>query len=197
MKNKKSNKNCCKVKDDSMKKGILYGLLPHTGCIAFIVFSVIGATAFASLFRPLLANSNIFYAMIILSFVFATFSAYLYLRRVKSLNAKGIKNNVKYLSTLYSVTIVVNLALFLFVFPMVSALGSGGDLVGNEEKITLAVNIPCPGHAPLITQELYSIKGVKKVSFSFPNIFTVYYEGVDMNEILSLEVFKSYPATIR
>lgn len=197
MKNKKTNKNCCNVKDDSIKKGMIYGLIPHSGCIAFMIFSIIGATFFASLFRPLLANSNIFYAMIILSFIFATISAYLYLRKSKSLNIKGVKNNLKYLSTLYSVTIVVNLALFLFIFPMVSALGSGGSLTGSEQMVVLQVNIPCPGHAPLITGELYSVKGVKKVSFSFPNIFTVYYQDVDLNVILGLEVFEAYPAKIR
>ena len=68
----------------------------------------------------------------------------------------------------------------------------------NLDSITLKVDIPCPGHAPLITSELKTIQGVKSVKFSFPNEFEVSYDvsETSKDEILSLKVFKTYKAEI-
>ena len=62
----------------------------------------------------------------------------------------------------------------------------------------LSVDIPCPGHAPLITGELNTIDGVLGVEFSFPNDFAVTYDSLKTSEseILGLEVFRTYKATV-
>ncbi len=66
-KDKKENiaSSCCKKpiekKPKGLLQGILYGLIPHTGCIAFILASIFGLTFAASLFRPLLAKAYFFY----------------------------------------------------------------------------------------------------------------------------------------
>jgi len=62
----------------------------------------------------------------------------------------------------------------------------------------LQVNIPCPGHAPLIIGELKTIGGVKAVKFKFPNLFDVGYdpEKTSKEQILSLDVFGTYKATV-
>ena len=78
----KSNDCCLKEMNNKNKEksgfwsGVIYGALPHTGCIAFIVFTILGVTTAASLFRPLLLNRYFFYGLIMLSFVFATISAF-------------------------------------------------------------------------------------------------------------------------
>jgi copper chaperone CopZ len=99
----------------------------------------------------------------------------------------------------------------MIIFPLlanVSAFSSSttGAFVGvasNENvnsisSIRLKVDIPCSGHAPLISQELKSINGVVGVQFSFPNIFDVEYDSTKTSkqQILSLDVFKTYKATV-
>ena len=72
-----------------------------------------------------------------------------------------------------------------------------GAFAGDLSEITLKVDIPCPGHAPLISEELKTISGVKLIKFRFPNYFDVSYESsTSQKEILSLDVFDTYPATI-
>jgi copper chaperone CopZ len=110
------------------------------------------------------------------------------------------------LSTLYGTTIGVNILFFLIIFPIVTNMTSGSVLANvyangnsnNIQTLRLQVNIPCPGHAPLITSELKSISGVLNVKFSFPNIFDVYYDSskTSKEQILSLEVFKTYKASV-
>lgn len=55
--------------------------------------------------------------------------------------------------------------------------GGSGDLKLSEAEslVSLQVNIPCPGHAPLITGELQKINGVESIRFRFPNLFDVSY----------------------
>jgi hypothetical protein len=53
-----------KSKLDGEKKGILegvaYGLLPHLGCIAFIIGTVFGVTVMVEFFKPFLTNQYFF-----------------------------------------------------------------------------------------------------------------------------------------
>jgi hypothetical protein len=206
---------CCETKKDSgLGKGILYGLIPHTGCIAFMLFSIIGATAASSFVRPLLADSRFFYALILLSFAMATLSAMLYLNKRNALSAEGIKGNLKYLSAMYGSTIGVNL-LFLFVlFPAlvsavpvqqppggacdISGIGSNCSSTGTAlASVLLKVDIPCSGHAPLIEDEALKVNGVTGVSFQPPNLFNITYDPSKTSKgaIMSIGVFKTYPAT--
>lgn len=192
------NKNlpaCCQPKDKSLRNGILFGLLPHAGCIAFVAFSLLGLTVAASVFKPLLAKSYLFYIMIALSFVFATLSAGLYLRKQGGL--KTAKHHKKYLSILYGTTIAVSLLLYFVIFPLVAgSAASTGNAIGPE-TMTIQVQIPCSGHAPLITSELKNA-GVNSVQYIPSNKFKLTYDStkITKEQILDLAIFKEYPAKI-
>lgn len=216
-------KCCDEEKQEDKKKrgfwtGLLYGLIPHIGCIAFIVFTILGVTAATSLFKPLLLNPYFFHILVALSIVFATISAFLYLKKQgfirKGLIRAGLKRKWKYLLTLYGTTVGINLLLFMIIFPIaanfnsgttftaavIGAFGGGGELElsDSDSLITLQVKIPCPGHAPLIIGELKTIDGVSAVKFKFPNSFDVGYnpEKTSREQILSLDVFNTYKATV-
>lgn len=203
--------DCCNkknIKEENSKKGVLrgvlYGLAPHTFCIAFIVFSIIGATTATTLLKPLLLNRYFFYILIVISFLFATVSAAIYLKRNESLSIKGIKNRWKYLSILYGTTILVNLLFFMVIFPVAANLNLNQNPASAStqniqlKSLNLEVDIPCSGHAPLITGELKKISGVKEVKFRFPNLFDIKYDPFETQEdkIISLEVFNTYKAKI-
>ena len=196
-------KNCCQnieKKNKGFLSGLLYGLLPHTGCIAFIFFTILGVTTATAIFRPLLMNRYFFHILIGISFLFATISAIIYLKRCKLLSIEGIKIKKKYLSILYGTSIGVNILLFLVIFPILanvtSATPAGNSVTGLSE-VKLKVDIPCSGHAPLISEELKTINGVKAVRFEFPDYFYVSYDSSEASQekILSLGVFREYPAT--
>jgi hypothetical protein len=136
---------------------------------------------------------------VIISFVLATFSAFIYLKKTNCLCASGVKRKWKYLSILYATMIFINLALFVFVFPALANINSGGLL--NTEKysasLSIAVQIPCSGHASLIVDELLKNKGVGQVLFKLPNIFSVKYNPTQTSpeKILSADIFSTYKAT--
>lgn len=224
-KSSSQTKSCCenktKIEGKGIWSGIIYGVTPHIGCIAFIVFSVLGVTTATALFKPLLLNPYFFYILVALSIVFATISALFYLKRhgvfvynktsegtAITFSKEGIKNKWKYLSVLYGTTVGVNLLLFMIIFPLLANVSfpSAGSLVAAAEtgstngisSLSLKVDIPCSGHAPLISQELKSIVGVTDVQFSFPNIFNVKYDSTKTSkqQILSLDVFNTYKATL-
>ncbi len=214
MKNKKNEtrsneqklSSCCKPKKDykgnNVFLGILYGLIPHIGCIMFIIGAILGSTILLQFFRPVLMSRNIFYYLILISIGFATLSSFFYLRKNKCLSFKGIKNKKVYLSIMYGSTVGINLVLFFLIFPMIANITgnvSAEEIINNDLSIlNIKVDIPCPGHAPLITNEVKTVEGVKGSEFSFPNNFEVYYDSSLTNEqeILSLEVFTEYSATV-
>jgi len=199
-------KTCCGEKTEKKTtgfwSGLMYGLIPHTGCIAFIVFTILGVTTATAFFRPLLMNRWFFHFLIGLSFVFATISAVIYLRKHEMLSLEGIKQKKKYLSILYGTSIGINLVLFLFIFPIAAnittASPTGAAVADSLSDITLKVDIPCPGHAPLISEELKTINGVQSIKFRFPDYFDVSYDPVITNnqKILKLEVFNTYSAQL-
>ena len=199
MENEKRSKN--------ILQGIAYGLIPHIGCIAFIIGSVLGATVLMQFFKPLLLNRYSFYILILISFAFATVSSAFYLKKNGILSSAGVKRKWKYLSTMYGSTIGINLLLFMVVFPLLANVSfssqttalavTGSENLNNISTIKLQVDIPCSGHAPLISNELKTINGVSDVKFSLPNIFDVKYDSTKTSkqQILSLDVFKEYKAT--
>jgi len=210
MEEKSNNQNlpdCCKPKKEykgnNPLMGIAYGIIPHIGCIMFIIGAVLGATILMQFFRPFLMNRYIFHYLILLSAGFATLSSLLYLRKNKLLSWEGIKKKKGYLSIMYGSTIGINLILFFFVFPLLANVSLTGAVVfdGNPESlgtISLKSDIPCPGHAPLISNEIKTIEGIIDVKYSFPNNFEVKYDKskTSVNEILGLEVFEEYSATL-
>jgi copper chaperone CopZ len=105
--------------------------------------------------------------------------------------------------------VAVNLLLFMVVFPLAANLKQPSGLTasameeinnqGQKENITLEVQIPCSGHAPLITEELNKINGIKSIQFRLPNLFDITYDSgkTSKEKILSLEIFNTYKATIK
>jgi copper chaperone CopZ len=194
------------AKNKTILQGVAYGLIPHIGCIAFIIGSILGVTVLMQFFKPLLMNQYFFYILIAISLAFATISSALYLKNNGLLSSVGMKKKWKYLSTMYGSTIGINLLVFMLIFPLlanVSASSPGtGTLVaasnGTSASLKLQVDIPCSGHAPLISQELKSVNGVAGIQFNLPNTFYVTYDSTKTSkqQILSLEVFKTYKATV-
>ena len=217
---------CCKAdakppKGGGFLQGILYGLLPHTGCIAFLALTIAGATGAAAFLKPLMLNAWFFQGLIALSFALATASAAYYLYRNDLLSAGGIRAKWKYLSILYGTTILVNVLMFTVIFPysanFTANLASGpvsqAAFQGAAQSaiaaaavaqpatstasslLTLDVAIPCSGHAPLIIGELKKTEGVLSVTFRSV-LFDVKYDPskTSPEKILSIEIFKTYAA---
>ncbi len=185
----------------SFLQGAVYGLIPHTGCIAFVVASILGVTVAIDFFKPFLMNPYFFHVLVAISLAFATLSSVLYLRKNGFLSLTGAKRKWKYLSIMYTSTVGVNLLFFLVLFPLlanVSASPIQALTTGESSTLLLEVDIPCPGHAPLISEELKSLNGITRIQFTSPNIFDVNYDPakVTKEEILSLEVFKVYKASV-
>ena len=194
MKTKKGLPDCCKPRKKYEGKnpltGMAYGIIPHIGCIMFIIGVVLGTTILTQFFRPFLMNKYIFHYLILISIGFATFSSFLYLKKNKALSWQGIKNKKGYLSIMYGSTLGINLILFFLVFPFLANIIGGVSAVeiSTSSLLGISVDIPCPGHAPLISNEVKTIEGVKGSEYSFPNKFDIYYDSYKTNEkeILSL-----------
>lgn len=194
--------SCCEGKGEDREKGfkgIVYGIVPHIGCIIFVIASILSSTILMQFFKPLLMNRNIFYYMIGISFGFATLSSLLYLKKNKMLSLAGIKRKKGYLSIMYGTTIGISLLFFFIIFPLTANIGGiSAQVVKTSSLLKISVDIPCPGHASLITSELKMLEGVEGVNFNFPNNFAVYYDvsKISKEKILSLDVFKEYPAKV-
>lgn len=206
-------KDCCKKGEsegywgDRGKKGIflgiVYGILPHSFCIAFVVFSVLGATMATPVFKKALFTPYFFQILVGLSLVFATASAALYLRRNGKLSLAGARGKWRYLSVLYGTTIAVNLFFFFVVFPWVTnarakTLVASQVKIAELKKVTLEVQIPCSGHAPLIIDELNKISGIHNIIFRMPNFFDIDYDPqiITPEKITFLKIFTEFNATI-
>jgi len=199
------NKDCCHTKNQSgIKRGIFYGILPHSFCIAFILLSIIGSTFLTNLLKPFMLNVYFFPLLIILSFILATFSAIIYLKKIGKISLETIVNSKKYLITLYSSVVGINLLLFLVIFPLVanSDFLNSNKFVLNGENLaskTITVDIPCSGHAPLIIGEIKKIDGIASVIYTPFNNFEIKYDPdkTSLKQILSLEIFKSFKANLK
>ena len=183
-------------------RGLVFGLMPHTFCILFVIFTLIGSVVGATIARRFLLIPHFVLFLVILSLIFATISAWFYLRSHCCCSSKGIKKNWRYLVILYGTTLAVNAVFIYYIFPAVTASTAN---IGNNQAVvsqatatmTIKVAIPCSGHASLIISELKQARGVGNVSYVPLDTFTVNYDPAVTNEasILGLEIFKTYPAT--
>lgn len=197
-------KKCCAAAKGKSDKGILagflYGLLPHSFCIAFALFSIVGAVTATTLLKKFMLIPNFFYFLVVISLLLATVSLVFYLKKSGCLCVSGVKGKWKYITTLYSTTILINLLMFFVVFPALANAGEKNQTVlgKNSAELSIKVKIPCSGHAPLITDEIKKDYGVESVEFETPDVFKIKYDpGKTMPEkITSLEIFKTYEATI-
>lgn len=208
MKNKNNIQSCCQKSYEKKSRafwlGLIYGLAPHVGCISFILFGVFGTTIAFAFLKPLFINPYIFHILIGLSFIFATISGIIYLRKNMLFSLLGVKKKWKYLFTLYVTTILINIIMLTVVFPyftnaMSNKVALNRMFFQNSQQVfSIQVEIPCSGHGPLITSELYGISGIKSVKFEFPNKFVISYNPAETTKrkILSLNIFKTYKATV-
>jgi hypothetical protein len=198
---------CCSSNSDKDKpagflKGLLFGLIPHSFCIAFIVFTIIGSTIATSLMKNILLIPNFFQLLLVFSFLMSLISAGIYLKRINLLSLKGVATKWKYLSILIGTTVGVNLLFFKVVFPAVANVNFQEtkkiSQIAGIQNITLKVNIPCSGHAPLISQEIKKISGITDVKFISPDLFAISFDSTRTNrdEIMNLEIFKTFLSTI-
>lgn len=205
---KKEVKPCCAVNNKKINEksnivgGIIYGIIPHSFCIAYIIFSILGTAFGITLFKNLFLIPYFFQILIILSLVFATISATIYLKRLNMLSVNGMKAKWKYLAVLYSTIIAVNILFFYIIFPATANLNSHSATYANTasfNEVVLQVNIPCSGHAQLIIDELKKIDGILNIKFNLPNIFTVQYNPLKTSseKIQSIDIFETYNATIK
>lgn len=191
--------NCCQPKcrpKNNVWSGIFYGIIPHTFCILFFILSIIGATSGAAIAKNFLLLPNFFLLLTGLSLISATLSAIFYLKKNKCCTVAGLKNKAKYISALYTITIITNI---FFIYIVMPAFANNQDeiITNNLAALSLAtieVQLPCPGHAPLITEEIKTIPGVKTVNFKMPRTFEITYnpEETNLEEIKTLEIFKNF-----
>ncbi len=198
--------------------GLVYGLVPHTFCILFIALSIIGATAATSVIQRFLLIPYFFQLLVALSLVFATISSLFYLRRNGLLSLEGIRFKWKYLTVMFGTTVGINLLFFWVILPAVA----GVDFQKNDialaapppatqqaapgatplaapspaQAVTLEVDIPCPGHAPLISSELKKVDGITAVKYGGGRTFRVSYDPnkLTVDKILALDIFQYFPA---
>ncbi|MCX6720532.1 MAG: hypothetical protein NTW11_01895 [Candidatus Staskawiczbacteria bacterium] len=196
--------SCCEPlvkKDTGVFKGILYSLFPHAFCIAFVIFSVIGSVAATSVMKEFLVIPYFFTFLVVISFLLATLSAFIYLKRAKCLCFSGLKSKWKYLTTLYLTMILINVAMFTLVFPALANINSGSILSSGvySANTSIVVKIPCSGHASLIIDELKKNNLIGQVTFRMPNIFDIEYDSskTSLEEIIAMDIFKTFPAIIK
>lgn len=200
--------SCCTSKENKESEGILSGILlgiiPHSFCLAFILFSIFGAVTAAAFIKKALIIPNFFVFLIIFSVLLATLSSLLYLKSNNYLSVSGVQRKWKYLVSVYSGILVVNVLMFFVVFPAMANFDSGKRLreapsVSKDALsfLTIKTQIPCSGHAPLIIDEIKQNKDVYSVTFSMPNTFNVSYDPkkTSPEEIVSVETLKIYKTT--
>ena len=202
------NKICCEVinkkQSNGILSGILYGLIPHSFCLAFILFAVIGATTATAFLKQFLLIPNLFVFLVIISLVLATISSIIYLKKTNCLCLAGTKKKWRYLVVMYFLTVTVNLIMFFVVIPSLTnisfANGLGQNSSNLSQTMSISVDIPCSGHASLIMDEIKKNfpSVVQSIKFKLPSTFIIEYNPneVTPGKITSLEIFKTYKATL-
>lgn len=205
----KDKKACCHEAGDKKVQGVLpgvlYGLLPHSFCIIFAIFAIIGSATATAFLKNILLIPNLFTFLVSVSFVLATISAVIYLKKTDCLCLPKIKEKWRYLTTVYFLTLVVNLSMFYVVMPAFANINFRNTdqtaLVAFPsllKELSMDVDIPCSGHATLIMDEVKKNLPIASIKFTLPNTFAIKYDPakVTPGEITSLEIFKTFKATV-
>ncbi len=177
---------------NSLISSVLSVIIPHLGCIAFIVLTLLGISTGAVFFHQFLANRFAFPLLIILSFVLAGISSFFYLKK------NCCVNKTKYVGILFASVLVFNGILFYGIFPWVANIKgqSSNPTLAHLSNLKLKVDIPCAGHASLITHYLKDA-GAEEIIYKQPNTFSVKYDSdlVLKDNLLNLDIFDEYQAT--
>ena len=192
-----STEKCCSTKNkNGLFSGLLYGIIPHSFCILFILFSILGAAGATLMTKKFLLIPHLFLYLLLISFFFATLSAILYLKKNNCYNLSKIKNKWKYILTLYTSTIITNLIFIFVIFPVVANAQNNDTTVITPNSAVLSINtdIPCSGHAPLIISEIKDIPGVNSIKFKMPDTFEINFDPqiISAKEIKSQKIFKEF-----
>lgn len=192
--------------DQGLWTGVLYGLIPHTFCIAFALATIVGATTVTAFLKQFLLIPNLFIFLVFISLILATISSVIYLRKIDCLCLSGIKGKWRYLSMMYLLTISVNLLMFFWVVPALANVDlnkitkANDKIVANSSltDLNLKVELPCSGHASLIMDEIKKNCSVESIKFELPNTFIIKYDPAKLSpeKVTSLEIFKTYKATV-
>tara|TARA_Y100000310_G_scaffold343455_1_gene451158 strand:+ start:234 stop:533 length:300 start_codon:yes stop_codon:yes gene_type:complete len=95
---------------------------------------------------------------------------------------------------------IISLAILMLVLVTACSETPTGNTVatGSGAEFTLEVDIPCPGHAQLILNELYTVDGVTNVDSKYPNLYDITYDPstTSEDEIKDLEIFNEYPCKV-
>lgn len=191
--------NCCqpnKHQPRGLWSGLIYGLIPHIFCISFFVLSLLGATLGATIAKKFLLIPHFFLFLTLISFFFATLAAFLYLKKNNCCRISKIKEKKKYLLTLYATTIITNILVAYIIIPMSANQSDkqAKNIAIQSSTVNVDVQIPCPGHAPLIIDEVKKVPGVETVSFKLPQTFEINYDPqkTSPEKIAALDIFKTF-----
>lgn len=193
MNGKKKLPECCKRKS-GIKSGLISGIIPHAGCIAILLFAILGVTIANSFFRKFLFNPYYLYIVSALSFFIAIIAAFFYIRRFED---KRIRSHWKYLAVLFSSVVIINLVMVYVIFPYAANISS--KTISTDfwnEILKLSFEIPCSGHASLVISELEKVNGINSVKFISGKTFDIYYnpEKITKDQILSQDICKEFNA---
>ncbi|MFA5109562.1 MAG: hypothetical protein WC458_03390 [Patescibacteria group bacterium] len=191
--------NCCRTNSNHKKgfgRGLFYGLIPHVFCIAFLVLSLIGAAGGAALAKKFLLIPYFFLFLMIISLLLATLTAFFYLKKNSCCDVQGIRSRRKYLFTLYAATIVTNILVAYVIIPAFTVRPTKAVENSGKQLARTAINVqlPCPGHAPLIIDEVRKSGGVETVTFQLPDAFQISYDPqiTSPEKLAALEIFKTF-----
>ncbi len=133
--------DCCQPSHNYKRgflTGLLFGLIPHSFCIAFLLLSIIGATSVTILLQKFLFVPYFSLFLTTSSFLLATLSAFIYLKKTGCCSVEKIKSKWRYLSVLYSSIVVVNLIVIFVLLPLIS----GSQAKANDDSAPIF----CPAH---------------------------------------------------
>jgi hypothetical protein len=133
-------KQCCHPTGNYKKgfwTGLLFGLIPHSFCIAFLILSLIGATGATALLGRFLLVPYLPLFLVCISLLLATLSACIYLKNTGGCSFAIAKSKWKYLLTLYTSIAVMNAIVIFIILP---ALSNAQVKADNE------VPVFCPAH---------------------------------------------------
>lgn len=188
-------KQNCGQNGNEIKSGLINGiisaLIPHAGCIFFILITLFGISAGSVFLKKFILISWSFPVLFFLSFLLASISSFFYFKR------NCCDNKTRYISILLGSVLFVNGLLFYIVFPWIANVnGRAPENINIKlSEMKLKVQIPCSGHASLIVDELKNI-GVTEVVYSDPDEFDVKYDEskISKSEIIGVSILKEFKA---
>ncbi len=183
---------CCKPRNKGIKSGVLAGIIPHAGCIAIIVFALLGVTVANSFFIRFLSNKYYIPVVFSISLLIAGVSAFFYTRRFQN---RRIMSHWKYLSILFASVIIINLFMIYFVFPVAAKLNNRQSEGYYSIKIDFT-GLPCSGHIPLVISELEKVEGIKAVNYVSGDTFEIFYDSglINKEDILEQNICRELKA---